>query len=535
MSLKHTVRVPIPNKGVIFRTPNKNGVKYAYFATEIYRDKNGKPTNKRVSIGKVDDETNTLIPNDNYFKYFEDNRINYLPKNVKNFGATFLVATIFDKLELTRILKDSFGEELAKKIEIISTYMLMCGSTMFYIDDFIYDNYIRYEEKITSSQTSKVFDFIEFDEKMSFFKRWSKKVLENEYLAYDVTSISSYSKDSEDVEYGYNRDKDHLPQINLGMYFGETSLLPVFYTKYAGSIVDKSSLKYMTMYNEELGLKKVNFIMDKGFYTKENIKYMKKNNYPFLLCVSNKLITSKKLLSNNINSLNDSYNYDSKLGVYSVKDTTSTYGCKTNVYLYYNELKATAERTDLLKKIDEQQFLLESLDNITDTQVKYYEKYFTFDVKENGEFTFEKDYKKINETKKNLGYFVLISTMDKDDKREILEIYRRKDKVEKSFHNLKNYLDLKRLKTHNASTAEGKIFAAFISLILKSYMEYILSDYFEKNNSTIEKVLKQLSRIRLVRINEKENLMTPITAKQKNIFKSFGIEEDDIFKYVNSL
>lgn len=42
----------------------------------------------------------------------------------------------------------------------------------------------------------------------------------------------------EDLEWGYNRDKEKLPQINLGMYFGETSRLPVYYCTYPGSILD---------------------------------------------------------------------------------------------------------------------------------------------------------------------------------------------------------------------------------------------------------------------------------------------------------
>ena len=48
-----------------------------------------------------------------------------------------------------------------------------------------------------------------------------------EFLAYDVTSISSYSKGIESLEWGYNRDKEKLPQLNLGMYYGESSGLPL--------------------------------------------------------------------------------------------------------------------------------------------------------------------------------------------------------------------------------------------------------------------------------------------------------------------
>ncbi len=51
-----------------------------------------------------------------------------------------------------------------------------------------------------------------------------------------------------------------------------------------------------------------------------------------------------------------------------------------------------------------------------------------------------------------------------------MEIYRNKDVVEKSFDNLKNDLDLHRLRIHSDAAMEGRIFIGFISLILMSYI-----------------------------------------------------------------
>lgn len=62
-----------------------------------------------------------------------------------------------------------------------------------------------------------------------------QKKKSDEYVAYDVTSISSYSKNISELEWGYNRDKERLPQINMGMYYGEESRLPLYYRIYPGS------------------------------------------------------------------------------------------------------------------------------------------------------------------------------------------------------------------------------------------------------------------------------------------------------------
>ncbi len=48
----------------------------------------------------------------------------------------------------------------------------------------------------------------------------------DEYVAYDVTSISTQAHGVEEAEWGYNRDKERLPQVNFGMYYGEESRLP---------------------------------------------------------------------------------------------------------------------------------------------------------------------------------------------------------------------------------------------------------------------------------------------------------------------
>ena len=61
-----------------------------------------------------------------------------------------------------------------------------------------------------------------------FFRDWMRHKKQTEYLAYDVTSISSYSENIWELEWGYNRDKEKLPQINMGMYYGEESGLPLY-------------------------------------------------------------------------------------------------------------------------------------------------------------------------------------------------------------------------------------------------------------------------------------------------------------------
>jgi transposase len=73
-------------------------------------------------------------------------------------------------------------------------------------------------------------------------------------------------------------------------------------------------------------------------------------------------------------------------------------------------------------------------------------------------------------------------TNDIKDPIKALEIYRRKDIVEKSFDNLKNDLDCKRLRIHSAQTMDGRLFIQFIALIMAEKIQYN-AYWFSKTNS----------------------------------------------------
>jgi hypothetical protein len=94
---------------------------------------------------------------------------------------------------------------------------------------------------------------------------------------------------------------------------------------------------------------------------------------------------------------------------------------------------------------------------------------------------------------------------------------------------------MKRLRTHSTESSDGKMFIAFVSLILRSILENIIGEFNRKNNLTIEKVMKELSKIRVVTLSNGTSLLNPITKKQRMIFENFGLSEEDIIKSVNAL
>ena len=107
--------------------------------------------------------------------------------------------------------------------------------------------------------------------------------------------------------------------------------------------------------------------------------------------------------------------------------------------------------------------------------------------------------------------------------------------VEKSFDDLKNELDMKRLHCHSDETAEGKMFVAFFALTLRSCMQNKLRAYMAETDLTFSSVLKELRKMKYVRTSDGKRLLSPITKKQRNILNACGLSTDDLPSWLSAI
>ena len=90
-----------------------------------------------------------------------------------------------------------------------------------------------------------------------------------EIVCHDVTSVSSYSRTMTDVECGYNRDGEDLPQFNIGLFCDQSSKRALYFNRYYGSLTDKTNLPYvLENAGTTVGLKDIKFVVDGGFSAK---------------------------------------------------------------------------------------------------------------------------------------------------------------------------------------------------------------------------------------------------------------------------
>ena len=252
------------------------GTIYVYEATS-YWDKDKKKTcQKREIIGKRDKMTGEIIPS--------KKNVEQVPTLAKNYGNFHFLNSISKEIGLTKVLKSNFPESY---LEILTCafYEVSERKPLYLCQDWCEKNHTPSSKTLSSQRISELLSSMTDISRMSFFKKWCSYRIEKEYLAFDITSISSYSELIEFVEFGYNRDKEDLPQINLAMLFGQTSQLPIFYNFYPGSIHDVSTLPNMIEFAEELGINNMKYVMDKGFYSEKNIEKLLAKRIKFTISV----------------------------------------------------------------------------------------------------------------------------------------------------------------------------------------------------------------------------------------------------------
>ena len=107
-------------------------------------------------------------------------------------------------------------------------------------------------------------------------------------------------------------------------------------------------------------------------------------------------------------------------------------------------------------------------------EARKYKDHFVVNLNPDGTFSYERDHYKIEEEAKYSGFFCVLTNTGLSGK-EALLTYRRKEAIENSFDNVKNHIGMKPMRTHNAATTDGKLFCAFIALIVASEMELKLN------------------------------------------------------------
>ena len=538
--------------------------KYTYiYDSQSYWDKQNKRTdNDKTSIGRVDVETGETFYKKQYIdrlkregkptegmQIWTDGRkkpikqdapsssgmgmelANEILDTVKDYGTAYFFQAIAEKTGLLAVLEKAIPQ-CWKKVFILACYLVASNKPVMYCEDWAENNNFMNVGSMASQRVSELLEAFGHKERSDFYSQWYAHIRENEYIALDITSVSSYSKGIDFMEWGYNRDGENLPQANICMLFGEKSMLPIYQTLYSGSIGDVSTLETtLNEFTALTGAKDIMLIMDKGFYSVKNVNMMlgKKGDspYKFVLPVS----FTSKFAKNQITRERDGIDNIENIvftsgspirGAHSAQKWGDT-GAEVHTHVFFNPEKAVKDRNELYGYVS--RLKAKAIKDPTNKKLqKEYKQYlFIENPRETNGCASVSIRKDIIEKKlETAGWFVVISNQICDTQ-TAYDMYRAKDAVEKSFFQYKNNLGLSRFHVHSDDRMMNKTFVAFIALILSSHIHNVMKEKDVDKQMTFNKLLILLAKIKSAYVKG-VMVLRVLTKEQKFIFKNFGID-----------
>ena len=196
---------------------------------------------------------------------------------------------------------------------------------------------------------------------------------------------------------------------------------------------------------------------------------------------------------------------------------------RSYLHIYYNARQAAAEfdrfTGELLKYKEE----LTSGKRIKEHE-EYYQRYFIIKEtpKRGLQITFNDEEIQKNR-KRYAGFFCILSNAIKAPL-TALQVYRAKDAVENSFDDLKNHLDMKRLRIHSSVAMDARLFLQFLALIYISQIRNVTQEDKILRNLTVREVMEDMETLVQIKYsNRYGQLYTETNPIQRKIMTAFGV------------
>lgn len=556
MYLDFLVKIPFV-QGKITRRKKKDAVYVEYEYDRIYDPVRQYTFPKRVTIGKLSETDPELMqPNQNFLKYFPDAELPETKNRTSRssclrVGAYFVLRKIIEEYNLVEFLGGYFEQcDLGLFLDLAVYSIIAENNAAQYYPDYTY-NHPLFTNGMKQYSDSTVSDFLNSvtdDQSIGFLNSWNETRNHREkiYISYDSTNKNCQAGDIEMVEFGHPKVDVGQPVFNYAVAYDTHNQEPLFYEKYPGSLNDISQLQFMLDKAFGYGYKKIGFILDRGYFSCENIQYMDRCGYSFVIMVKgmsalvNELVLEHKgtFESKRVNNI---YEY----GVYGKTVKHRLYaGDKKERYfhLYYSISKESAERAGIENRLNQMTLYLKKYQNKVKEFGPGFEKYFNLHYDEKTQaFVLPEERCSVVERELDLaGYFCII-TSEKMSAKEAIELYKSHDTSEKLFRGDKSYLGNKSIRVYSEESARAKIFVEFVAMILRCKMYTKLKEEMKKlekkpNYMTVPTALKELEKIEMVRqLDNVYRLDHAVTANQKTILNAFGLDANHIKYYVSEL
>lgn len=564
MYLDAYVKVPEVKGKITFRT--KGNTTYVEFEYDrVYSTEKQYTDVKRKTIGKLADEDKRIMrPNENFIKFFPDTE---LPEERDRssrscglrIGTWVVIRKIVNEYKLTEILGRYLPwKDVGLFLDLVAYSIIEEDNRAQHYPAYAYSHPL-FSEGMRIYSDSKVSEFLntmDADTSVMFQNDWNAERNHREriYFSYDSTSKICEAGDLRIVEVGHSKENVETDIFNYAIAYDTKNREPLFYEIYPGSINDMSQFQCTVEKAKSYGYKKIGFVLDRGYFSKDNIYQLEDSGYSFVMMLKGKADLVQKWVLENKGSFETSRSCN--IPAYQVYGKTiekKLFGTDKKpryIHLYHSSSLEADERTGVEKKINQLTAFLNSHINQFRDFGPGMETYFELHYDENAKKTGKKDKDTADSSARKFvffeekmpvielelklcGYFVIV-TSEKMTAKEALEIYKGRDASEKLFLSDKTFLGNHCLRIGSDESATSKIFIEFVALIIRNRMYNYLKDEMKEmatkpNYMTVPAAIRELDKIEMSRqLDGVYRFDHAITAKQKTILGAFGLTDANV-------
>jgi transposase len=276
------------------------------------------------------------------------------------------------------------------------------------------------------------------------------------------------------AEKGYNKDKIQVPQINLALLCNADNGLPTMIRSLPGSVRD-----IKTLYNSLSEIDIVNkiLILDRGFFSEDVLQFLDGKNISYIIPTRRNSNYYKTRIH-----LNGHLYYRERL----IRCGRRKHGNKF-LYMFEDQRLMAEENSTLYQKLDEEKITKQEL----------------------------------RESMKRSGRILFVSNLDLPEK-EVFELYKKREQVEKLFDSYKTALSADRLYLQDNKSVFGHVFVSFLSLYAYSKLEFALKKAELNSKISPTDLLFEFGKVYHLRLDEQE-IITEVPNKILDIEARLGL------------
>ncbi len=401
-------------------------------------------------------------------------------KAILDFGDVHVVSSIYKRCGLEGVVRKIFGESV-DMIEMLMFNRVLQPTPMKSVYYWASNTYLSRTHNINALETQNISRMLKEigNEEMQrkFFSAYTSAFKRGGCNLFDITPLPT-SMSNNLAAWGYS-DSGINFQIKLALLVDKNHSMPLWYRMLPGNLTDVSTLTTTVKEAKKLGLKTDLLILDRGFFSDNNIKALKESKSGFLIPLPSKTKLFNALVAK-YHRLEEKPTNAFKLGkriLFGVKEMSKS----LYAYVILDPERRVRERNEIYAK------------HLSDALPK----------------------KKLETQLKRKGFMILLSTEQMSVK-EAVSLYYTRDFAEKCFKYFKSDLAILPLRTHSEDTLAGYLLINFLALALylqlrTTELDVSLDDAFQ--------ILRGIKK----KIYDDTEIVSESTKKQKEILKAFEI------------